>query len=64
MLFSSVMTLIRGAADNQEYQADVVITPQIAHIRPDRMGQRKECFALGESETRTQIEEIKRLISG
>jgi NTE family protein len=63
MLFSSVMTLIRGAADNQTYQADAVITPQIAHIRPDRLGQRKECFALGEAAARAQIDEIVRLVN-
>jgi NTE family protein len=64
MLFSSVMTLIRGNVDNQKYQADVVITPQIAHIRPDRLGQRKECFALGEAAAHAQIDEIKRIVSG
>jgi NTE family protein len=63
ILFSSAMTLLRAAVDNQEYKADVVITPEIAHIRPDRLNHRDECFALGEAAARAQIDEIKRLIS-
>ena len=63
MLFSSVMTLIRGNVDNQKYQADVVITPQIGHVRPDRLNQKKECLDLGKAAAHTQIDEIKRLVS-
>ena len=63
MLFNSVMTLVRKSVTNQESQADMVITPQITHIRPDRLGQRRECFDLGETEARALIDEIKRLVN-
>src|SRR5262249_17473183 len=63
ILFISPMNLIRAAVNNQEYEADLVITPQIGHIRPDRLNQRDECFALGEAAARAQINEIRRIVS-
>lgn len=62
MLFSSAMTLLRAASKNQTYDADVVIAPRIAHIRPDRLNLREECLRLGEEAAREKIGEIKRLI--
>ncbi|HYJ90080.1 MAG TPA: patatin-like phospholipase family protein [Pyrinomonadaceae bacterium] len=63
MLFNSAMTLLRATSDTQNHKADVVIIPEIAHIRPDRMNEREECFHLGEDAARAKIDEIKRLIS-
>jgi NTE family protein len=62
MLFNSAMTLLRSASDNQVHKPDVVIIPAIAHIRPDRLGQREECLSLGEEAAEEQIEEITRLV--
>jgi NTE family protein len=64
MLFLSAMVMLRSACENQQNKADVMIIPEIAHIRPDKLNQREECLRLGEEAARSQIEEIKRVISG
>jgi NTE family protein len=63
MLFKSAMTLLRAASGNQRNEADITIIPQIAHIRPDRLGQSQDCQRCGEDAARVAIDEIKRLIS-
>ena len=60
--FQSAMLLIRSASRNQHYRADVVIEPQIAHIRPDEIGKRDELIDLGEKAALERIDEIKALI--
>lgn len=62
MLFQSAMTLLRAASRNQHYHADVVIAPQIAHLRPDEIKKRDEFIALGEAAAREKLDEIKALI--
>jgi NTE family protein len=62
MLFQSAITLLRAASRAQHYQADVVIVPPIAHIRPDEMRKRDELLELGEKAGREKIEEIKELV--
>jgi NTE family protein len=62
-LFQSAMLLLRSASRHQHYAADVVIEPQIAHIRPDQMGKRDELYELGKAAAEERIEEIKKLIS-
>jgi NTE family protein len=64
LLFNSAMTLLRAASNNQTSKADVTIMPQIAHIRPDRLGQSVDCMRLGEDAAREKIEEIKEAVSG
>lgn len=63
MLFSSAMVLLREVSNNQNNKADVLIIPEIAHIRPDRLSQRKDCQQKGEEAARLKIDEIKKLIS-
>lgn len=63
MLFTSAMTLLRAASDRDNVKADVVIVPEIAHIRPDRMRQKAECLRLGEEAARSMIDEIDRVVS-
>lgn len=63
MLFTSAMTLLRAASDRDNVKADLVIVPEIAHIRPDRMRQKAECLRLGEEAARSMIDEIKRVVS-
>lgn len=46
--FQSAMLMIRNASKNQHYRADIVIEPQIAHIRPDEIAKRDELIDLGE----------------
>ena len=60
--FQSAMVLIRAASKNQHYRADIVIEPQIAHIRPDEMGKRDELIELGEKAALERIDEIKALL--
>ncbi len=62
MLFQSAMILLRSASRNQHYAADVVIEPQIAHIRPDQMGKRDELFELGRKAGEEKIAAIKELL--
>jgi NTE family protein len=64
MLFKSAMILLRAASNSNSRPADITIIPDIAHIRPDRLGQRRECQNLGETAAREAIEKIKEMING
>lgn len=60
--FQSAMLMIRAASKNQHYRADVVIEPQIAHIRPDEIAKRDELMELGERAALEKIASIKELL--
>lgn len=62
VLFQSTMMLLRTAGKSQHYRADVVIVPQIAHLRPDEIGKMDEFIKFGEEAAREKIDEIKKLI--
>ena len=62
-LFQSAMLLLRSASRNQHYAADVVIEPQIAHIRPDQMSKREELFELGSAAAKDKIDQIRELLA-
>ncbi len=62
-LFQSAMMLLRSASRIQHYEADVVIQPKIAHIRPDQMNKAKELLKLGYESAEEKIGEIKKLIA-
>ena len=62
MMFQSAMSLIRAASRNQHYHADVVIEPQIAHLRPDEIGKRDELIRLGEEAAAAAIDRIMELV--
>jgi NTE family protein len=62
MTFQSAMSLLRAASRNQHYQADIVIAPQIAHLRPDEIKKREEFIFLGDLAAREQIDEILTLL--
>lgn len=59
MLIRSAMSLLRTASSYQGASADIVIEPQIAHIRPDRISNSEECIRLGEAAAFTKLGEIK-----
>ncbi len=61
--FQSAMLMIRTASKNQHYRADVIIEPQIAHIRPDEISKRNELIELGEKAALEKIDDIKEMIS-
>lgn len=59
----SAMALLRQAAQVQGHDADIVIEPQIAHIRPDQIKKRDELRRLGETAAREKVPEIPALLS-
>ena len=61
--FQSAMLMIRNASKNQHYRADVVIEPQIAHIRPDEIAKRDELMELGEKAALEKIDDIKAILN-
>ncbi len=63
IFFQSTMMLLRAASRAHHYRADVVIIPQIAHIRPDEIGKIDELVKAGEEAALEKIDEIKRLIA-
>ncbi|MFN0141137.1 MAG: patatin-like phospholipase family protein [Pyrinomonadaceae bacterium] len=62
MAIRSAMSLLRTASSYQGAKADIVIEPQIAHIRPDRISNREECIKLGEEAAREKIKQIQPLL--
>ncbi|MBA3633706.1 MAG: patatin-like phospholipase family protein [Acidobacteria bacterium] len=62
VFFQSAMMLLRTAAKHQHYRADVVIIPQIAHLRPDAIGKMDEFIKAGEEAALEKIDKIKKLI--
>jgi NTE family protein len=62
MLFQSAMMLLRTASVTHHYRADVVVIPQIAHLRPDQIGKRDEFIAFGEAAGRDTIDAIRKLV--
>ena len=63
ILFQSTMMLLRAASKAHHFRADVVIVPQIAHLRPDDIGKMEEYIKLGEAATLEKIDEIKSLMN-
>ena len=63
VFFQSAMMLLRNASKNQHYRADIVIIPQIAHLRPDAIGKIDEFIKAGEDAALEKIDEIKALIA-
>lgn len=64
VLFQSAMLLLRTAGKSQHYRADIVIVPQIAHLRPDEIGRMEEFIELGEKAALEKLDEIKKLVFG
>ncbi len=62
VLFQSAMMLIRTAGKSQHYRANVVIIPQVGHLRPDDIGKMDEFIRLGEEAALAKIDEIKKII--
>jgi hypothetical protein len=62
VIFQAAMLLIRTAGKSQHYRADVVIIPQIAHLRPDEISKMEEFIKFGEKAALEKIDEIKNLV--
>lgn len=63
VLFQSAMLLIRSSSKGHHYRSDIVLKPQVAHLRPDEIGKMEEFIELGEKSASEKIDEIKQLIS-
>jgi len=64
MMIRSAMTVVRQLAKDQHELADIVIEPQIAHIRPDQIKKREELRRLGEEAARANIPQIRDILNG
>jgi len=62
IFFQSTMMLLRAASKAHHYRADVVIIPNIAHLRPDAIGRMDEFIKAGEEAALEKIDEIKSLL--
>ncbi len=62
IFFQSAMMLLRAASKAHHYRANVVIVPQISHLRPDEIGKMDDFIKAGEEAAREKIDEIKKLI--
>jgi len=62
MMFQSAMLLLRSVSRFQHYDADVIIIPQIAHLRPDQINKRREFIALGEAAAMEKLDLIRSMI--
>ena len=62
IFFQSAMMLLRAASKAHHYRADVVIIPQLAHLRPDEISKMDEFIKAGEEAALEKIDEIKTLI--
>jgi NTE family protein len=62
VFFQSALMLLRTASKAHHYRADVVIIPEISHLRPDEIGKMDEFIEAGEAAALEKIEEIKKLV--
>ncbi|MGI8467956.1 MAG: patatin-like phospholipase family protein [Pyrinomonadaceae bacterium] len=62
IFFQSAMMLLRAASKAHHYRADVVIVPQISHLRPDEISKMDEFIKAGETAAIEKIDEIKSLV--
>lgn len=63
IMIQSAMATLRIATKNGHVHADVVMEPQIGHLRPDQIGKRVEFIELGEKAARESMPEIKKLLA-
>jgi NTE family protein len=63
IFFQSAMMLLRAASKSHHYRADVVIIPEIAHLRPDEISKMDEFIKAGEEAALEKLDEIKALLN-
>ena len=64
IFFQSAMMLLRAASKAHHYRADIVITPQIAHLRPDEISKMDDFVKAGEAAALEKIDDIKKIVFG
>lgn len=62
IIIQSALATLQAASKREHIHADLVIEPQIAHLRPDQIGKRDEFIGLGEHAARSHINAIKSLL--
>lgn len=62
IVIQSALALLRAASVREQTGADLVIEPQIAHLRPDQINKREEFIVLGEKAAQNALEKIRDLI--
>ena len=62
IMLQSALALLRTVSIREQLGADLVIEPEIAHLRPDQINKRDEFIMLGKHAAVSQIEKIKALI--
>lgn len=61
IVLQSALAMLRAAATAEHARADIVIEPEIAHLRPDQINRRNEFIDLGAAAAITKIKEIEGL---
>ena len=56
-----VPIVFKGLRFDEGFRADIIIEPQIAHLRPDEINKRDEFIALGEAAAHKRLAEIEAL---
>ncbi|HMT08773.1 MAG TPA: patatin-like phospholipase family protein [Pyrinomonadaceae bacterium] len=64
VMVRSVMRLIETSLKIDRDDADLIIEPQIAHLRPDQIGKCAEFLTLGEEAGNQSREQVLKLING
>lgn len=64
VMLHSVMRLIETSLVIDRNDADLIIEPQIAHLRPDQIGKCNEFLSLGEDAGNRRREDVLKLIRG
>jgi NTE family protein len=62
VMLQTSMMMLRAASRAQAYSADVVISPAIAHLRPDQIGKRDEFIQLGAAAAKQQLPRLRSLL--
>lgn len=62
VLVRSAMKMIQISGREDKLAADVVITPQIAHLRPDQIGKIDEFISLGEAAAEASLDALRRAV--
>jgi len=63
IMMQSVMAMVQALGIGQHHFADVVISPNIAHLRMDQISKRDEFIRLGREAAAEKLDEIKALIA-
>jgi|CXWL01.1.fsa_nt_gi NTE family protein len=63
IMLQSALALLRTASISEQKHADIVIEPEISHLRPDQINKRDEFITLGEQAALKNIDKIKELLN-